>query len=525
MSIHPRKLLILSHRWLGIPMSVLFVLWFASGIVMIHTGGMPELTESERITRADPLDLDAVRVSPIEAAEQAFVGDTYPGPVTLLTVLGRPAYRFGRGPWSVTVFADTGELLEPLSPDELRKLAARYAGVSDERVHHVATLESPDQWTLTRPRDLPLEKFRVDDASRTEIYASPTLGEVVLATTQRDRWLAWAGAIPHWFYVTPLRVNQPAWYWTVVVASAVGCVLAVLGLVLAVTQFRPTKPFRLSASIRYRGLMRWHYILGALFGALTLTWAFSGMLSMEPFGWTRAEGFTFPSDALSGGPLELGHYEISAARFARVLDRRVPKEIELLRIQDEPYYRLRYTAAPSEGGEQAQPTSAYRGEAPAALVRAADMAELRRPFEAEPILARLRKALPTDIDIVAATRLDAYDAYYYARDGEAPLPVLRVELDDPLETWVYVDLESSRIVAHVHRWRRLERWLFNGLHSLDFAFWYDRRPLWDIGMILLNLGGLVMSAIGLVLGARRIGRIVTKRTAASRLQAGAPLRQ
>ena len=33
--------LILIHRYLGIPLSVLFVVWFASGIVMMYTGDMP----------------------------------------------------------------------------------------------------------------------------------------------------------------------------------------------------------------------------------------------------------------------------------------------------------------------------------------------------------------------------------------------------------------------------------------------------------------------------------------------------
>src|SRR5690606_5249052 len=164
-------------------------------------------------------------------------------------------------------------------------------------------------------------------------------------------------------------------------------------------------------------------------------------------------------------------------------------------------------------GEQGRRPAASGGDPGSALVRAADVAEVHRPFEPGPIVARLREALPPDIRIVGETRLDAYDAYYYSRGGRAPLPVLRVELDDPLETWVYVDLRTSRIVAHVHRWNRLERWLFNGLHSLDFAFWYDRRPLWDIGMILLSLGGLVLSAIGLAYGARRTARVVTRRPA------------
>lgn len=81
-----------------------------------------------------------------------------------------------------------------------------------------------------------------------------------------------------------------------------------------------------------------------------------------------------------------------------------------------------------------------------------------------------------------------------------------MKLDDPLETWVYVDPALSRITAQIHRLNRVERWLFNGLHSLDFRFWYDKRPLWDIGMIVLSIGALVTSAIGLVFGVRRIGR-------------------
>ena len=45
----------------------------------------------------------------------------------------------------------------------------------------------------------------------------------------------------------------------------------------------------------------------------------------------------------------------------------------------------------------------------------------------------------------------------------------------------------SQVLAQIHRLNRVERWLYNGLHSLDFAFWYNS-PLWDIGMIALLPG-------------------------------------
>jgi hypothetical protein len=117
-----------------------------------------------------------------------------------------------------------------------------------------------------------------------------------------------------------------------------------------------------------------------------------------------------------------------------------------------------------------------------------------------------------DAAIVEHELLRDYDSYYYARNGAAPLPVLRVKFDDPDATWVYVDPRKSELVALTHRSSRIERWLFNGLHSLDFAFWYDKRPLWDIGMILLSLGALATSGIGMYLGFKRLRRDLARLT-------------
>src|SRR5688572_25408440 len=52
-----RRLLILTHRYLGIPLSVLFVLWFVTGIAMIYVGGMPALSAQARLEQLPPLGL------------------------------------------------------------------------------------------------------------------------------------------------------------------------------------------------------------------------------------------------------------------------------------------------------------------------------------------------------------------------------------------------------------------------------------------------------------------------------------
>ena len=63
----------------------------------------------ERLDRLAACDLDAVRLSPAQAAELAGMDPElgFDGRVTLLTVMDRPAYRFGG---STTVFADTGQM-------------------------------------------------------------------------------------------------------------------------------------------------------------------------------------------------------------------------------------------------------------------------------------------------------------------------------------------------------------------------------------------------------------------------------
>ena len=77
-------------------------------------------------------------------------------------------------------------------------------------------------------------------------------------------------------------------------------------------------------------------------------------------------------------------------------------------------------------------------------------------------------------------------------------------LNDPAQSWIYVDPHKSELLSLIHRNSRIERWLYSGLHSLDFAFWYHQRPLWDLGVLILLAGGLGVSFIGLCYGIKRL---------------------
>ena len=488
--------LIWTHRYVGIPLSVLFVLWFASGIVMMYTGDMPRLAPEERLDRLAPLDLSRVNLTPAAAAARARVGRP-PRSAGLLMVMGRPAYRFD----GATVFADTGARMPPADPAAAREAAARFSGAPPAAIHYMGLVERPDQWTLVARGALPAHRFRVADGAGTELYVSRRTAEVGMVTTRRARVLAWLGAIPHWFYLPGLRVDRPLWEAVIVWTSAFGCLIAVTGLLLGLTRFRWRRPPGGEQRIPYAGLMWWHYLSGAVFGVATLTWVFSGLLSVQPFAWMHVRGLEVPPSMLGGGPPVLADYpEIDRAAWARATRGRPVKEVGLRRIDGRPHYEVRLAAGDAAGSGRFE-----------RLLLAADTLAPRAPStDPDALVARLRAALP-DIPVTDAARLETYDAYYYGRGADGPpLPVIRVRFADPLETWVYIDPADLRVAGSVQRYSRLERWLFNGLHSLDFAFWYDRRPLWDIGLIALSLGGLASSGIGLWVGAGRIRRAIDR---------------
>ena len=66
-----RKGLIAIHRYLGIALSLLFVVWFISGIGMMFAGGMPTLSLQERLQRESTIDLARIKLTPAEAERAA----------------------------------------------------------------------------------------------------------------------------------------------------------------------------------------------------------------------------------------------------------------------------------------------------------------------------------------------------------------------------------------------------------------------------------------------------------------------
>lgn len=481
-----KRALYLTHRWAGIVLCLVLSMWFATGVVMMYVP-FPNLDPAERFAGLEAIDGATVRIG-FDQALSAARADGPPQRVRMTAVLGRPAYHFlpsGRD-W-ITVFADTGERLSGVTPAQAMEAAGRF------RPGHVPVyLErlDIDQWTVSGQLRAfrPLHRVSLDDAAGTELYVSDRTGEVVRDTRRSERAWNWLGANLHWIYPLVLVRHRGVWHEVVVWLSVAGTLLALSGLATGLLRWRFAAPYRDGRRTPYRGWMRWHHLLGLTAGVLVLTWVFSGLMSMNPWGLfpskapAAAEIERYRGGALAGGRRDLGQQLREEAAPVR--------EVEWLRFASTPYLVLR--TSPSE-------SLLYSGEPPGPGRARLSRGELRN----------WAGQLQPTAKIAAADWLTVHDAYWYARENLGrlrPLPMLRVRFDDPSATWYHIDPATGQVLERLTRANRVQRWLYNGLHSFDFPFLVGRRPAWDLAVLLPSLAGFALCITGVVVGWRRLRR-------------------
>jgi hypothetical protein len=477
------RLFVYTHRWLGIASGVLFVIWFVSGIVMMYAR-MPELDPAERLARLPAILPATVRVMPGSPADADITR------ISMSTLEGRPIIRVTARGRTQVAFADTGDHVPVVDAEQALRIARGFDG-GLHNVRYDQRLIDADQWSFGVRGRMPLHRILVDDAAGTMIYVTESSGEVVLKTTASGRWWGGAGAVLHWLYFAPLRRHAALWNEVVVWSSLAGTVMCVVGFAWGLWRISPLRGYRLRRQPHwspYAGWMRWHHYAGLIFGLVTTTWIFSGLLSMDPWDWHPSTSATKEErQRVSGGPIELADLTVDRVqRTLRAFAPTLPKEVEFVRFRG--HY---YATATSGIVSFDEPQFGARDQLPAdSVVGAADVAMNGIPIE-------------------GVSWLDEYDAYYYDRDRRLSLPVLRVRYGDPQQTWLYFDPKHAAIARKEERLTRLNRWLYHGFHSLDFPFLYYRRPLWDIVVMVLSLGGIVLSATTLSASWRRVRRSIT----------------
>ncbi|MGA3190559.1 MAG: PepSY domain-containing protein [Bryobacteraceae bacterium] len=481
-----RNWVMLTHRWMGVGFCVLFLAWFVSGIVMMYCR-FPHVEAEDRLSRAATLDPAKIQLAPEQAFAAAHTAGK-PWQIRLNVLDGRPVYRFAFGRRPVLVFADNGERVGTIPTEMALRIAAKWTGLAAGAAVFDGLITKDDQWTVHSSVH-PFGPFwKYSWPSGEEVYVSQSTGEVVQDTTRGSRLGAYFGAIPHWLYFTRLRRNGPLWERVVIWLSGVGTIMSILGLVAGVWLYSPSKRYRFpdgASSIPYAGQKRWHVVLGLIFGAVTCTWVFSGLLSMGPFSWLSDPDRPNLDRALRANRFEPGDFSAKDPRkaIAEAAGMDV-KELEFASFAGDAFY-----LAMQAHGSRIIP-----------LARDAQDA-----FGTERIVEAVKRVVAPAL--VSNTRIvNEYEMYYLDREHRRPLPVLYVELSDAARSAYYIDPRTGRVVESYGTRSRWERWLYHGLHSIDLPWLYARRPAWDIVVILLMLGGTALSVTSLLIAWKVIRR-------------------
>ena len=473
--------LTLAHRWMGVALCLFFACWFISGAVLIYHP-FPSLSTTEKLKHSQHIDLNKVTVSPKEAVR--IVGNNELDRLRLIDLEGQPVYVFHTLKNKIQALdAQSGKPINPLQNIIARKIAEQFFGLSALKV------EGPldyDQWIVPNRYDpyRPFYRVSFNDKKATVLYVSSHTGEVLQKTEGSQRAWNYIGAVVHWIYPTVLRKNWALWDQSVWWLSLVAMVTTLAGMILGVTNLRSNpEGNQKEFTTPYKGWLRYHHIMGLFSGIFVLTWIFSGWLSMD-----HGRFFSKPNPEpdrikkIRSIPLKQAVQTISLIAL-QSLDNF--SEIEFFALGGKPFV----LAKNSKEMKLFKPSNKNK--------------LFSTTLSESEIVNAVKKAWP-GVEVQATEQPTESDFYGNLREGSLPQKTLRVILNNPIKTWVHVNMESGQIVSVMDRSRRQYRWLFNGLHSLDFPGLANRRPAWDILIIFLLGCGFLFSITSIRIGMKRL---------------------
>ena len=430
----------------------------------------PSLSEAERLTYLSEINIEALTISPTEALVECDLERVIG--MRLISINSRPAYICdSEYPAENIIYADDGARGLTLQEEDIGLLIGKNI---QEPIESVTQVEY-DQWTVHHRFDpyRPLYLIKLADTDETNLYVSSITGEFVQRTTSSQRFWNYIGSVPHWIYPTLLRKNWTLWDVVVWWLSLFATVCALLGLYLGIRHWLKIRSSSSSIISPFRGLMKWHHIMGLFGGLIIISWIFSGWLSMD-----HGRIFSTPSPtleqvrALNGGLFGEVSSTISISDLAK-------------------YTRAKELTLHAFGGEPLLVARDEKGIIDAPVLKPSNVVEV------------VSEAFP-EVSVRNWSVVPKNDTYTDLREGSLPLGSIRVELSDHNQTWIHIDNRSGEILSVIDRSRRVYRWLYNGLHSFDIPGLADSGPFRSILMLVLLLAGFVASLTGVVLGIKRI---------------------
>lgn len=463
---------ILTHRWIGVLVGLVILIWCLSGIVMMYEQ-YPELDLEEQMAGLGPVNLAQCcrgkhSTEDAEARVRWFVVEN-----SLDILVLRASTTSGS---NIAIDLATGLRIDGWTDEQLIAIGTDYAAAQDWSAPNKVSRIERDQWTVQGQyqRHRPILKFENSDGQNW--YVSDSTGQVVQVTSRSERFWNWLGSVPHWLYPTILRQHPEIWSQVVIWLSAIGVFLTLTGIAIGIKQLNWRPGQRNSPYKRWNA---WHHYAGLVFGLFTLSWVLSGLFSMNPLGAFESRSFAIERMALNGVNQSLDD-------VVATIDE-IKHSVPTGTVRIESAYWL---------GEP--------------FLLAYDRVGSAQRFSADGVVANLTASdiqnamVELGLSDFRMDRLRHEDTYYYSKHNEVELPVFRVS--NAQNERLYISETSGRLLFTVDQGQRYYRWLFDAMHRGDFHSIVRTRPLWDILVLMLLLGTTVGVATGTWLGIRRVSR-------------------
>lgn len=473
-----KRLLYSSHRVLGTILSILFLIWFLSGFVMIYHS-FPQVGAADRWDKLDPLSSNLIPLDSLDIPTNDWRA------IELKSLTHNPTLYLSSKDTTYTLSVN-GREVESV---DIWSYAKRWSMGS---IAKVDTMYHLDQWNpfSSRRDHFPLYKFYFDDPEKHQLYVSSHTGEALQFTSQSSRIWAWLGAIPHWVYFTSLRQDLQLWKDVVIALSGIGAIMCLVGGIWGVDMYIKTYRRKRKWASPYKKIAyKWHHILGFIFGFFVFTFVFSGMMSLYyvPQWLVPVQSKEITVQLQNNKPLPFDSYKGDYTELITRFPEQI-KSIQWSRFGNIPVYKVAI-----DGNIQL-----FDASTPEVQPFVADEHRVRQ---------QLDKILSSPYSIQL---LDKYDNYYVHAHHKLPLPVYKVEVADADCTTYYINPENGNIRTFNTN-SRIQKWLYGGLHSFNIKFLVDRPILWNLVMWITMLGGTLVSGTGVWLSIQYLRRKVKKK--------------
>lgn len=487
------RLIIKIHRILGTMFSILFLMWFLTGIVMIYHH-YPSLSGNDALGyRCEESGRAMLPLDSIISNVSLSVDSIKEMQVTIMS--GTTLLNVKRGSEELLYDCHSGQKVARLLRPALDKVAHSWC---DASVVDVDSLDEIDVWLIgAYPfKEYPVYKYTFDDEDKTELYLSSRTGRGLQLTTSESRFWSWVGAIPHWIYIKQLRATgrQP---WTDVVLwiSGFGILMTLSGIIVGIRSMVLARRQRKLCPYK-KPMFRWHHLSGLVFGLFVLAFIFSGFMSLQKVPTSLVpynEDYTAESFFCGQEFIDPSRYKYDYRKLLKDSDVR---RITLTSCAGMPVFKV-------EKADGCVLVCAEGDEADTLVIDDGICREMAN------------RALAHGIGYSVSVINDYEQGYSSVRKSrKRELPVYRVAINDEYNSRFYVAPKAA--TAYYSNNNSVMRGiLYNTLHSLNCRFFYEHPVLREVILWLLMLGGTVVSLTGVVLGVRYLWRKTEKLTISS----------